>query len=424
MLFKDNQLLHAMIIPAAMGTVFYGLKSIGLYLFQTHVSARLYSCITLHSDETEYFDAVLDLIQSHKLYGVNHFVASKPKYSSDSTCHIECGDRLDDVRYEFVGSGDVVSMLYDGRTIYVSRTNEGSFSTVSEGGGSSSSAKMESLTLYVLGTNVTVLKTLISDAIMQANKIRAGWTRIFMMNPYQEKWSLVMSKRQRSIDSVVFDKKILIDVIDDVRQFINSRQWYEDMNIPYRRGYLFYGPPGCGKTSICQVLAGALEFDICVLSLSVKSMCDSRLLNVVRKTPLRSILILEDVDAVFTQRVDTTSMSSVTFSGLLNAIDGVVSREGVILVMTTNHIDRLDPALIRPGRCDMKIKISNASYEQLMAMFLRFFPDQDDAAHRFASCLPVDELSLAQIQNHLVQHKHSFDKAIETAHELFALKAF
>jgi len=80
---------------------------------------------------------------------------------------------------------------------------------------------------------------------------------------------------------------------------------------------------------------------------------------------------MEDVDAIFIER-SKKEESGVTFSGLLNAIDGIGAQEGRLLFMTTNHIDRLDPALIRPGRCDIKIELKKATRGMISRMFDRF----------------------------------------------------
>jgi chaperone BCS1 len=69
---------------------------------------------------------------------------------------------------------------------------------------------------------------------------------------------------------------------------------------------------------------------------------------------------------------------SVTFSGLLNALDGVRSQEGRILMMTTNHREKLDPALLRPGRADVHVELNYASVKQMKGLFKKFFPDSTD----------------------------------------------
>jgi chaperone BCS1 len=96
----------------------------------------------------------------------------------------------------------------------------------------------------------------------------------------------------------------------------------------------------------------------------------------------------------------------------------VAAQESRILFMTTNHIEKLDPALIRPGRCDVKLEVRNASRSQLAAMFVRFFPGRDAEAGSFADQIPEYRVSMAEIQNHLLQHKDSPEKALETLDQM------
>ncbi|XP_043541418.1 mitochondrial chaperone BCS1-like, partial [Chiloscyllium plagiosum] len=117
--------------------------------------------------------------------------------------------------------------------------------------------------------------------------------------------------------------------------------------IPYRRGYLLYGPPGCGKSSFITALAGELEYSICLMSLSDRSLTDDRLNHLLSVAPQQSIVLLEDVDAAFVNRdlakenpTRYEGMGRLTFSGLLNALDGVASAEARLVFMTTNHLDR------------------------------------------------------------------------------------
>ena len=398
---KQNHVLQAVIIPTAIGTLLYSLKSVCTHIFKAHITPRLYSNITIHSTEVEYFDAVLDFIQDHSLLKANHFIACKPKGGEQKN------DTLADIHYQQADT--LVSMRYKKHLIYVSRKS-GETLTV---GCERQMVKMESLSLSVFGTDSTIIKSLISDAIGRVNQNKAGCVRVFVRTDgWSGGWVCALSKKPRSFDSVVLDKSLSHQLLNDARAFLGAAQWYEEMGIPHRRGYLLHGPPGCGKTSFCQALAGALHLDICMLSLSSRGLDDCTLAALIRDAPLRSIVMLEDVDVVFIHR---DGESRLTFSGLLNAIDGVVSQEGRILIMTTNHIENLDPALVRPGRCDVKVMVDKASSEQLVAMFLRFFPHNTGEAHRFASRLPARALSLAQIQGHLLEHRTSAENAVETA---------
>lgn len=190
-------------------------------------------------------------------------------------------------------------------------------------------------------------------------------------------------RRRRQYDSVILDKNVAETILSDVHEFLNSRDWYSERGVPYRRGYLLHGPPGCGKTSYIMALAGRLEYDICQMNLSNSALSDERLSYLLNVAPPKSIILLEDVDAAFLSREDIDisknayqGLGRVTLSGMLNVLDGVASSEERLLFMTTNYPEKLDPALTRPGRVDMKIYIGYASNCQLARAFDKFYPSK------------------------------------------------
>ncbi|XP_065417441.1 LOW QUALITY PROTEIN: mitochondrial chaperone BCS1 [Chrysemys picta bellii] len=235
-------------------------------------------------------------------------------------------------------------------------------------------------------------------------------------------------RRRRPLASVVLEKGISEKIVQDVKGVHREPKWYSERGIPYRRGYLLYGPPGCGKSSFITALAGELEYGICLLSLSDRSLSDDRLNHLLSVAPQQSIILLEDVDAAFVSRdlaVENPTayqgMGRLTFSGLLNALDGVASTEARIVFMTTNHVDRLDPALVRPGRVDLKQYVGPCSRWQISRMFQRFYPDQPAAAgDKFAEqALRVSEqISAAQVQGHLMLYKADPAGAIENVQSI------
>jgi len=118
--------------------------------------------------------------------------------------------------------------------------------------------------------------------------------------------------------------------MDDIKEFKNSAKWYLDHGVPYRRGYLFYGPPGTGKTSFTQAVAGALNLSICYMNLSGNELDDDMLNRALNDAPPNSIILMEDIDAIFVERESVNREKGewdrgVSFSGLLNALDGVRS---------------------------------------------------------------------------------------------------
>lgn len=185
-------------------------------------------------------------------------------------------------------------------------------------------------------------------------------------------WNVSKQKRPRKLESVIFKQDFVDSVIGDIQEFIESQEWYEEMGIPYKRSYLLYGPPGTGKSSFAQALAGYIGFSICFVNCSDR-VNDFQFNSLLNKAPKQSIILIEDVDAIFSERKNTEKNNQLTFSGFLNAIDGVRSQEGRILVMTTNYKERLDPALLRPGRVDELYEISYATHYQIEKLCYRFF---------------------------------------------------
>merc|ERR1719453_2166128 len=258
--------------------------------------------------------------------------------------------------------------------------------------------EMETLTLFSWGSSTGPLKQLIDDALLASFQEEADELTVFVLaDMWGSSWEKALSKKPRAIDSVILDADLAVSLLADARDFLSSSDWYASVGIPYRRGYLLHGPPGCGKTSFCQALAGALKLDVCMLTLSNKNLDDNGLAAALRDCPVNAIVLLEGVGR---------GGGGVTFSGLLNALDGVASQEGRLFFMTTNHIEKLDAALIRPGRCDVKVEVRYASRTQAARLYGRFFVDAPAAdAEAFARLLPEYEVSMASLQGYLLEHR-------------------
>jgi len=222
-------------------------------------------------------------------------------------------------------------------------------------------------------------------------------------------WELADRIRPRSIESVILAGDEHLKVLDDITEFLLSYEWYARLGIPYRRGYLLYGDPGNGKTSLVAAVASALKMNIYVLSLQAPGMNDSMLVELLTSVSTNSIILMEDVDCAFEKRKkkDDTS-DKLTFSGLLNALDGVGGKDGRIIFMTTNHKEKLDPALVRPGRIDYQIEIKNAVQSQVRKLFQRFYANfklDEWLVERFVSLIPDHKYSMAKLQGHLMKYK-------------------
>ncbi len=189
-------------------------------------------------------------------------------------------------------------------------------------------------------------------------------------------WICHGHRHSRPSSTIVLAPGVQEAMLADARTFFyeKTKGWYCSHGVPYRRSYLLYGSPGTGKTSQIRALAGEHGLKACFMSLSHKRFGDHTLIEALAKIPKPCVLVFEDVDAIFEKRKNK-SQSTLTFSGLLNAVDGIVSTEGALIMMTTNHIDRLDPALLRCGRIDRRFEFSLPRCNEVARYFRTFYPN-------------------------------------------------
>jgi chaperone BCS1 len=276
-------------------------------------------------------------------------------------------------------------------------------------------AYQESLALQLIGGSRAMIEQLLAEAHVASFPKTPG---VNILTGRNECWDATSWQSLRPLESVVLADQTLEDLLEDLRDFYRSSAWYAERGIPYRRGYLLYGPPGTGKTTVVVALAGELKLSVAVLSLSSRIMNDESLRALVDALPASTLLLIEDVDCVFKEKRATGVETGVTLSGLLNALDGVSSREGRVLFMTTNHPERLDPALVRPGRVDRKVELGHATPDQARRLFLWFYRDSGleplllaREADQFASQVPLCKVSMASIQEHLLRHRRTPEAA-------------
>lgn len=379
--------------------------------------------------------------------------------------------------------------FYRGRLLIFRRTQS------QQPAGYLSASEKEEISISCFGRNPWILKELLHEARAAYMKrdeaktlIYRGATRSGSTEPC---WQRCMSRNSRPFSTVILNEKVKKDLIDDVTDYLDpaTRRWYSNRGIPYRRGYLLYGPPGTGKSSLSLALAGFFKMRIYIVSLSSLAASEENLASLFSELPRRCVVLLEDIDtaglthtreengtATTTEGASTESEKSDTvpgqltpgitvnppsrlsLSGLLNILDGVASQEGRVLIMTTNHLEKLDKALIRPGRVDMIVKFDRADEGMTSAIFRAIFAplEGDDApigkrvgekyadlaeaaeaerklaaeaaqkrevivaqveklSEKFAEAVPAHEFSPAELQGYLLKHKRDAQAAVDGA---------
>lgn len=317
------------------------------------------------------------------------------------------------------------------------------------------SAEDDLLQLDCIGRSTDPIKELLRTIKVWSLNRQRNTTTIRHPTPKERarfggSWTKTSSRPSRPMETVILDAEQKSMIIRDMNEYLHpaSARWYAARGIPYRRGYLFHGPPGTGKTSLSFALAGIFGLEIYAISLQEPTLTEGDLLQLFNGLPRRCIVLLEDVDAAGLLRdrasdeknkpktkkdgkqtgkqgeegkekaaaaekgddytlkdlarelkaISTPAQrggphatmqqnngagpnrapgTGISLSGLLNAIDGVASAEGRVLIMTTNHAEKLDAALVRPGRVDRKVEFQLAAKDQIRELFVRMYAASD-----------------------------------------------
>lgn len=274
--------------------------------------------------------------------------------------------------------------------------------------------RMQRLTMITLGRGQGVLRDLVGAA--EARYRGDGLVAVYY-------WAgggyrLADRRRRRDLATVYMPAAQKARLVEDLAAFQADRDVYLARGIPWRRGYLFEGPPGTGKSTLIHALAGEAGRSIYVVNLNTL-MGDNELIEAVNGVGRDGALVFEDIDSAKITRdrdlappapshapgtivaLAPAEAKGVTLSGLLNAIDGVASREGRMMFVTSNRAGELDPALLRPGRIDVRETIDRLGWDEAYEMFRAWAPNAVPSAfrHLVGARLPI---AAAELQNLLI----------------------
>jgi SpoVK/Ycf46/Vps4 family AAA+-type ATPase len=178
-------------------------------------------------------------------------------------------------------------------------------------------------------------------------------------------------------DSVVLDAVTSRMVRTDFELFFQREEWFRQHNLPYRRGYLFWGSPGNGKSATLRVMASHPHIRAYALDLSDMEEKSADVLHLFEKAAANTpaLVLLEDIDRAFPTEGKRTRERAVSFQTLLNCLDGVGTQDGIIVVATANDPTCLDPAILkRPGRFDRVVQFRNPDADLRRQYYQRLSP--------------------------------------------------
>lgn len=237
------------------------------------------------------------------------------------------------------------------------------------------------------------------------------------------------NRPKRGMNTIYLPKKQKDDIMADINAFLDpkTKEMYLDLGVPYKRTYLFEGEMGAGKTSLIGAIASTIGYNLAIVSFTPK-MTEVQLMKMLRNfnndqgKDDNVIIVFEDMDCIFKERKShDEARNSMSFSGILNALDGISTGQNRIVIITTQYMKNLDSALIRPGRVDYILHFDYVVKEQIEDIFKAFTKCNDQTKINEFTQLYFElniKTSTSSLQQYLLKYIGKPDEAIDNIDEL------
>lgn len=260
---------------------------------------------------------------------------------------------------------------------------------------SGSERQKEEVTIRTFGRSHEPFRRLLADFSPPADETM---TRKTYTMAADGDWKVYAKSMRRPLDSLAIDAHVRDSLVTEIEHFLSNREWYLSRGLSWKLVYLLHGQPGTGKTSIATMLADHFGKHLCRVNLAT---CSDGLLEAgLANLPKDVFVSIDDFDcatALHSRSAPTdmapkggdsiAELSMLTLSGFLGVMDGIVPLDGAVIFMTTNHLEKIDPAVYRPGRVDRVIELPPVSGETIADWAARMYPDQDFRDVRFRPSL-------------------------------------
>lgn len=241
-------------------------------------------------------------------------------------------------------------------------------------------------------------------------------------------WEDLKRINKRSFKTVILDENIKSEIKLSIDRYNDKdhKEKLKSFGINHKMNLILSGLPGTGKSSLMFAIASMLNKDIATIDFNNKELSDHGFIKAIKRLPRDCIIALEDIDALYYNR-DKSRDNIVSFSCILNFLDGLFSKEDLVTIITTNHLEKLDKAIIRPMRIDKIIKFTHCSKYQFNTIFEKFFEDKKELMNSIWIIIKQKKFTTAMLQNWLIKFMYEpeelinninyFEEIIETSSE-------
>lgn len=388
-LFKDNDILTTFISMYGIGVVTYLFRNIPTKLFHS-IKKQITTTISIANFNISYDLLMKELVSNSKLYTIRSLRMSNGKWG-DSTLALT------------IGFGYHV-LFYKKKLLFLSILEK------------ESKSYEEKITLQItkFGRSHSFFNELI-QTVKRLDNGEPNEIKVFNYDPFH--WEFITSIPKREMNSVFIPNETKKEILNALDKFANNESFYKERGIPYQLGILLEGPPGTGKTSLVKAIASYINKNISTISpthlydlprslgsfkessIMVIEDIDTSIITNDRKT--KNVLSEEDLtQGKMLKEEEPPVFSFSSLSDVLNSIDGILSIHGRVLVMTTNHYEKLDKALIRPGRIDLVVHVGFVTQETFNEFILSFFNKKVE--RQFTG----KEITISELQNEFLLGKN------------------
>ncbi len=396
-LLKSNPLFAGGLVMGVVGWAVVQLRDIPVKLFN-FLRSQFSTTMLIYSEDVLFPRFELWLAQNTDVRFSRRFSVTAVPVERDTPTPLAKSDGSD---YKLTPGVGMHILRRNGQIMLVNKKVEESTTSKVD---FENTRRKQTISLTSFGRSQKVL----AEVLNEIKTIQHDTTTCAVYAWHEWDYRLIERRQKRSLDTIYINPTIKDDMVADIDKFYSRQSWYNQNSIPFRRGYFLDGPPGTGKTSFIFALASHYDKSVYLINLaSIKN--DGELLKAINEAG-PNFVVIEDIDSykIVADRLaegfetqDKEPDKGVTLSGLLNAVDGIAAKEGRLLFITSNTPDKLDKALLRPGRIDHVAHLNYAEETEVAQMFARLFPN-DDPTDFLGEVSPLLPLAAAELQNRML----------------------